>query len=121
MPLLLVSVLLGRRHGRSDAEARVLFRRCDPQLTVSAVGVVGERASKGRRHQLGPQVHGALAAGPGAAAAPAAGAPRAVAFWLLACCAMVFAIVVVGGVTRLTHSGLSITEWQPPPGSASAS
>lgn len=58
-------------------------------------------------------VHGALAAGPGAAAAPAAGAPRAVAFWLLACCAMVFAIVVVGGVTRLTHSGLSITEWQP--------
>lgn len=41
------------------------------------------------------------------------GAPRAVAAWLLACCALVFAMVVVGGVTRLTHSGLSITEWQP--------
>jgi cytochrome c oxidase assembly protein subunit 15 len=40
-------------------------------------------------------------------------APRAVAIWLLTCCALVFAIVVVGGVTRLTHSGLSITEWQP--------
>jgi cytochrome c oxidase assembly protein subunit 15 len=26
---------------------------------------------------------------------------------------MVFAMVVVGGVTRLTHSGLSIVEWQP--------
>src|SRR3954447_4279895 len=39
--------------------------------------------------------------------------PRAVAFWLLACCALVFAMVVVGGVTRLTHSGLSIVEWQP--------
>ncbi len=26
---------------------------------------------------------------------------------------MVFAILVVGGVTRLTHSGLSIVEWQP--------
>jgi cytochrome c oxidase assembly protein subunit 15 len=38
---------------------------------------------------------------------------RAIAAWLLACCALVFAIVVVGGVTRLTHSGLSITEWQP--------
>jgi heme a synthase len=38
---------------------------------------------------------------------------RAVATWLLACCALVFAMVVVGGVTRLTHSGLSITEWQP--------
>jgi heme a synthase len=33
--------------------------------------------------------------------------------WLLACCALVFAIVVVGGITRLTHSGLSIVEWQP--------
>ena len=26
---------------------------------------------------------------------------------------MVFAILVVGGVTRLTHSGLSIVEWKP--------
>jgi heme a synthase len=39
--------------------------------------------------------------------------PRLVAAWLLACCVLVFALVVVGGVTRLTHSGLSITEWQP--------
>ncbi|TAK51130.1 MAG: heme A synthase [Betaproteobacteria bacterium] len=38
---------------------------------------------------------------------------RRVAAWLLACAAMVFAIVVVGGITRLTHSGLSIVEWQP--------
>jgi heme a synthase len=38
---------------------------------------------------------------------------RAVAWWLLACAALVFAMVVVGGVTRLTHSGLSIVEWQP--------
>ena len=41
------------------------------------------------------------------------GAHRAIAAWLLACCVLVFAMVVVGGVTRLTHSGLSITEWQP--------
>jgi cytochrome c oxidase assembly protein subunit 15 len=38
---------------------------------------------------------------------------QAVAAWLLCCAAMVFAMVVVGGVTRLTHSGLSIVEWQP--------
>ena len=43
----------------------------------------------------------------------AGGAPRVVATWLLVCCALVFALIVVGGVTRLTHSGLSITEWQP--------
>ena len=41
------------------------------------------------------------------------GAPRAVAWWLLVCCALTFAMVVIGGITRLTHSGLSITEWQP--------
>lgn len=38
---------------------------------------------------------------------------RQVAAWLLLCAALVFAIVVVGGVTRLTRSGLSIVEWQP--------
>jgi cytochrome c oxidase assembly protein subunit 15 len=44
--------------------------------------------------------------------APAAARP-AVAGWLLACCALVAIMVLVGGVTRLTHSGLSIVEWQP--------
>lgn len=38
---------------------------------------------------------------------------HAVAIWLFICAALVFAMVVVGGVTRLTGSGLSITEWQP--------
>ena len=42
-----------------------------------------------------------------------AGHLRLMAVWLLICCAMLFAMVVVGGVTRLTHSGLSIVEWQP--------
>jgi len=39
--------------------------------------------------------------------------PRALANWLLVIAALVFAIVVVGGITRLTESGLSITEWKP--------
>jgi cytochrome c oxidase assembly protein subunit 15 len=38
---------------------------------------------------------------------------RAVAIWLFFTAAMVFAMVVIGGITRLTGSGLSITEWQP--------
>jgi heme a synthase len=37
----------------------------------------------------------------------------AVRVWLLAVAVMVFAMIVVGGATRLTDSGLSITEWQP--------
>lgn len=39
--------------------------------------------------------------------------PPPVGIWLLASSALVFAVIVVGGVTRLTESGLSITEWRP--------
>jgi len=39
--------------------------------------------------------------------------PLAIARWLLAVAALVVAMVVVGGITRLTESGLSITEWKP--------
>jgi cytochrome c oxidase assembly protein subunit 15 len=38
---------------------------------------------------------------------------RNVAIWLLICCALVFAMVVLGGVTRLTGSGLSMVDWRP--------
>ena len=38
---------------------------------------------------------------------------RAVLVWLYVLTAMVFLMVVVGGATRLTDSGLSITEWKP--------
>jgi cytochrome c oxidase assembly protein subunit 15 len=41
------------------------------------------------------------------------GRARPVAIWLFVVAAMVFAMVVVGGSTRLTNSGLSITEWKP--------
>ncbi len=47
------------------------------------------------------------------AASAASSSDRSIAWWLLGCCALVFLIVVVGGITRLTESGLSITEWQP--------
>jgi cytochrome c oxidase assembly protein subunit 15 len=38
---------------------------------------------------------------------------RAVAQWLFLCCALVFVMVVLGGVTRLTGSGLSMVDWKP--------
>jgi cytochrome c oxidase assembly protein subunit 15 len=41
------------------------------------------------------------------------GRSRPVALWLMAVTALVFAMLVVGGATRLTGSGLSITEWKP--------
>jgi len=36
-----------------------------------------------------------------------------IARWLFACCAVLFILIVVGGITRLTRSGLSIVEWKP--------
>jgi len=56
----------------------------------------------------------ATAALPYLATAPATRAhPRAVAVWLFAVAGLVFAMVVVGGITRLTESGLSIVKWNP--------
>lgn len=56
------------------------------------------------------------AAAPAASGSPistSAARPRAVAQWLLFVAGLIFLMVVVGGVTRLTESGLSITEWRP--------
>ncbi len=39
--------------------------------------------------------------------------PLAIAHWLLVVALLVVLMVVVGGITRLTESGLSITEWKP--------
>ena len=39
--------------------------------------------------------------------------PRALARWLLIVAAIVFVMVVVGGITRLTESGLSMVRWEP--------
>jgi len=38
---------------------------------------------------------------------------RRVATWLLICCGLVFSMVVLGGITRLTGSGLSMVDWKP--------
>lgn len=38
---------------------------------------------------------------------------KATGYWLVCTSGLVFAIVVIGGLTRLTESGLSITEWKP--------
>jgi heme a synthase len=45
--------------------------------------------------------------------APTRARPRTVSNWLLAVAALVFLMVVVGGITRLTESGLSMVRWEP--------
>ena len=41
------------------------------------------------------------------------GARRAIRVWLVVLFALVVTMIAVGGLTRLTDSGLSITEWRP--------
>jgi cytochrome c oxidase assembly protein subunit 15 len=47
------------------------------------------------------------------AAGQARRSAQAVRLWLFAVAALIFIMVIVGGATRLTESGLSITEWKP--------
>ena len=44
---------------------------------------------------------------------PDSSRPRAIAIWLFVVAALVVLMVSVGGITRLTESGLSITQWKP--------
>ena len=40
------------------------------------------------------------------------GAPRFVGYWLAGCAGMCFGAVTLGGITRLTESGLSMVDWK---------
>ncbi|MEC9434140.1 MAG: heme A synthase [Pseudomonadota bacterium] len=61
----------------------------------------------------GPAAARAPAPKPGEADARRRASRRAISVWLFVLAAMVAAMVFVGGLTRLTDSGLSITEWKP--------
>jgi heme a synthase len=50
---------------------------------------------------------------PGAIDRGRGGARRGIRIWLMILFALVFVMIAVGGATRLTDSGLSITEWRP--------
>jgi cytochrome c oxidase assembly protein subunit 15 len=50
---------------------------------------------------------------PVAPAPPALARPRAIADWLFIVAGLVLLMIVVGGITRLTESGLSIVRWEP--------
>lgn len=67
----------------------------------------------GAASKLAPQQHRHVLTG---AAAQTAGlsdrARKQIGFWLAGCSGWVFSMVVLGGMTRLTRSGLSMTDWK---------
>src|SRR5438552_2751708 len=66
------------------------------------------RANSGKLHESSPRIQPMSES-----SAQPEGRQCAVRVWLYVLAALVFAMVVVGGATRLTQSGLSIVEWQP--------
>ena len=38
---------------------------------------------------------------------------RQLALWLITCAVVIYGMILLGGVTRLTESGLSMVEWRP--------
>ncbi|MDG1430613.1 MAG: COX15/CtaA family protein, partial [Paracoccaceae bacterium] len=63
--------------------------------------------------EVGDNHNAKPAANPGLIDKGNSGARRGIRVWLMVLFAMVVAMIVVGGLTRLTDSGLSITEWKP--------
>lgn len=85
------------------------IRRCNPDAFAAAADcrlAVLPRPDSRRAMLTTPSLADAARA-----AAPAR--PRAVSNWLLAVAALVLLMVVVGGITRLTESGLSMVRWEP--------
>ena len=74
-------------------QARAAFLACDFSLPDAGIATMNTPLHPGARK--------------------AEGAPLALSRWLFAVALLVICIVAVGGITRLTESGLSITEWKP--------
>ena len=76
-------------------------------------GLFRDRSTYAARMKTAAPTLSLPASAAGAVGEPRRAPERAIAYWLLFCCGMIFVMVVIGGITRLTLSGLSITEWQP--------
>ncbi|KIW16420.1 hypothetical protein PV08_06472 [Exophiala spinifera] len=121
----------------SRKSTRSIYRQSVDRCTQSSVRTYAERrfecrsfsaSAKSRATQAVEQDEGAQSgdadtgnkkkAGPSSSSSSFPDtSSNTVAYWLLGSAASVFGIVVFGGLTRLTESGLSITEWKPVTGS----
>lgn len=126
----LAALAQASRHTGVTLSARVrgFAAQCGPSRVRAGVPVplglrVALPARAGQRRPATTLQHVAGAASSGAAshasqsvsplvAGLSSGTRRALAGWLGVCSAWVFSMVVLGGITRLTRSGLSMTEWK---------
>ncbi|PSC75229.1 cytochrome c oxidase assembly COX15 [Micractinium conductrix] len=81
--------------------------------SLAVARAAGRRLKSSIVHEFRSHPNAAEAYGPAALTAGLTpGQRRQLAVWLGACSAWVFVLVVVGGITRLTRSGLSMTSWK---------
>jgi cytochrome c oxidase assembly protein subunit 15 len=87
------------------------------RVTTRSAAIFVSAARRGpivaRLAMTDPSARNPAAAGDAGAVPQAAPALDSVTLWLIVVIVMVFAMVVIGGVTRLTQSGLSIVDWNP--------
>ncbi|KAF1999201.1 electron transfer protein 1, mitochondrial precursor [Amniculicola lignicola CBS 123094] len=91
--------------------------RSTPTLRPSVVQAVRWKSTQPLRSSVNATLPQAAANPPAVTGGFPKTSEKKVAYWLLGSAASVFGIVVFGGLTRLTESGLSITEWRPVTGS----
>src|SRR5450759_3910121 len=81
-------------------------------MTENIQLIADARLARGKGRTIrGAQIHSSTAS---MTAIPAQQTPhRAIRWWLVSIAALITIMVLVGGATRLTESGLSIVEWKP--------
>ncbi|CAL4976526.1 unnamed protein product [Urochloa decumbens] len=87
-------------HAFRSLAPKTLFGQCTRRMSTTAAAINSTVANGATNSGLkllvtkGPQ------------------AQKAVGIWLFGCAAWVFSLVIIGGITRLTRSGLSMTDWK---------
>uniref|UniRef100_A0A8H7XZ23 Uncharacterized protein n=1 Tax=Psilocybe cubensis TaxID=181762 RepID=A0A8H7XZ23_PSICU len=104
-------MLLGVSRSAIRFNALAGFRTCTRATQTRAISTTSRVQWSTPLTTLGAQAKATKATEP-PAPLPILPSP-AVGRWLMASSVLVLGIIVVGGVTRLTESGLSITEWRP--------
>ncbi|PWZ57109.1 Cytochrome c oxidase assembly protein COX15 [Zea mays] len=90
----------GNFHAFRSLAPKAMFGQCTRRMSTTATALNSTVAS------------GAANSGLKLLVTKGAHAQKAVGIWLFGCAAWVFSLVILGGITRLTRSGLSMTDWK---------
>ncbi|KAI3402912.2 COX15 [Candida oxycetoniae] len=115
--------LLSAKHGPSSSLVKNffgIFNHLKSKRSYSVLATAAAAEAKQAMLQKAPLKGAKTGTGPGTGTGTGTGTgkpftvpSKSVGYWLVGTSTLIFGIVVLGGLTRLTESGLSITEWKP--------